>query len=232
MVTKIKKQSLLSRTEISNLSGIILQQINDISGAQLDSLEKYHELPVEIHECFMAKKSSRVFSRSTVDRICQMDFFRVLRNEFKDYKIANVFTEVYRDSYPEIYFRLVRPGCPQDVGDPHTDFWSHSAYGRNFGGMGSTWKIWIPLVVEKGLNGLNFYPGVTDVSDIQWTFSNGRIFCDRSQEALGKEVLVDTDPGDALVFRDDVLHSGAVNFGNHTRVSIEITFIRDELFTS
>ena len=38
-------------------------------------------------------------------------------------------------------------------------------------------------------------------------------------------MLVPVQPGDMLIFRDDVIHSGAINEGAFTRSSIEITFI-------
>jgi ectoine hydroxylase-related dioxygenase (phytanoyl-CoA dioxygenase family) len=83
----------------------------------------------------------------------------------------------------------------------------------------------VAITVEPQKSGLEFYPDLRTLSDVIYSDANGKLDCDRSQPVLGNPFLASVNPGDALIFRDDVLHSGAVNQGSFTRSSIEITFV-------
>jgi hypothetical protein len=219
-------QSLLSYEEVNFIKGLIRNQIETVCSTSLPHLEMYHLLSPSIHVEFMSRKSSRIFNPRAVEELTNRPFFKSLQTRFDKYKISNIVSEGGREDAPEIYFRLVRPNKLQDVGDPHCDHWSHSAYGIDYGGVGSTWKVWIAIVSEEYKNGLEIFPNAVDQGLIPWEFRDGRILCDRTRPELGIPQLQRTGAGDAVIFRDDVLHAGAHNFGSTTRVSVEITFIK------
>lgn len=78
--------------------------------------------------------------------------------------------------------------------------------------------------MEPGLNGLQFFPDA-NTEHVAWTRDNRTVYCDSGQTALGAPHLPEIVSGEAFIFRDDVLHAGALNLGKKTRVSVEITFV-------
>jgi len=219
-----KHDAALSNDEINKIEKLMLEQISLITGRKLDSVKLYHALPDFIHKIMLSKKGARVFQREYVEQILSMPFFLKLRNRFEKFTVSNIVTETYKLETEEIYFRLVRPWQTSDVGCPHCDFWFHQAYGLEYAGRGSTWKCWIPITVEPFKSGLEIYPGAS-IDTVEYVVQDKKLSCDKNQPSLGEPVLIPVQPGDMLLFRDDVIHSGAINEGAFTRSSIEITFI-------
>ncbi len=219
-----KHDAALSNDEIDKIEKLMLEQISMTTGRRLDSVKLYHEFPDFIHKIMLSKKGARVFQRESVEQILSMPFFLKLRNRFEKFTVSNIVTETYKSETEEIYFRLVRPWQTSDVGCPHCDFWFHQAYGLEYASRGSTWKCWIPITVEPFKSGLEIYPGAS-IDTVEYVVQDKKLSCDKYQPSLGEPLLVPVQPGDILVFRDDVIHSGAINEGAFTRSSIEITFI-------
>jgi len=174
----------------------------------------------------MSSKRARVFQREAVSQILAMPFFLKLSKRFEKFTVSNIVTKTNKSDTKEIYFRLVRPLVTADVGCPHCDFWFHLEYGLEYAARGNTWKCWIPITVEPLKSGLVIYPEAF-IDEVAYTFQDKKISCDKHQLSLGESVLVPVQPGDMLLFRDDVIHSGAINKGRFTRSSIEITFIKN-----
>ena len=85
-----------------------------------------------------------------------------------------------------------------------------------------------PLIVEPGLNGLLVFPGSHKELIESYTsgFRDGiykPIF--DSSTIQTKPVLANVCPGEMLIFDDNLLHGGAINYGSSTRVSLEFTLI-------
>jgi len=220
-----KIEGILDESEVNAIERLIIDQINLFTQVKIKSLKKYHFVSDSVHQQLLSKKDARVFTRKSVEKILLMPFFLELQNRFQEFTISNVVTEDNELNAKEIYFRLVRPNCPSDIGCPHCDFWFHNAYNLDYGGPGSTWKCWIPITVESMKSGLEFYPNAA-LNKVSYSAYNKKLSCDKNQAALGKSVLVPIQSGDILIFRDDVIHSGAMNRGSETRSSIEITFIK------
>ncbi|MBM3394765.1 MAG: phytanoyl-CoA dioxygenase family protein, partial [Betaproteobacteria bacterium] len=158
----------------------------------------------------------------------RLPFFARLRNAFGPFAIAEAFFgDTHVAGLEEIYWRLVRPHATGDVGPLHADRWFHQMmhmYGRAFPERCFTLKVWIPVLTEPGRNGLLLVPGSHRREwkhSTQWI--NGQPKPRFEDEA--EPVLMSTAPGEALIFHEDLLHGGAVNAGQDTRVSTEITLV-------
>ena len=220
-----KIDALLSSSEIRSIASLIIDRIKFFTGLKIKSVNEYHTIPDSVHAQILANKATRIFPQKSFERISAMPFFSELKSRFTGFSISNVITESHELNRNEIYFRLVRPYRLSDIGCPHCDFWFHKAYGLKYGGPGMTWKCWIPITVESNKSGLEFFPHAS-VDEVRYSLDDKRLSCDASQAALGEPLLVPVDPGDVLIFRDDVIHSGALNRSATTRSSIEITFVQ------
>lgn len=136
-------------------------------------------------------------------------------------------TNEVENGAPEIVWRLVRPGQPDDVGPLHADgwFWDINRWpvppGRR------RVKIWTMVHGEAGNAGLRVVPGSHRAAP--WPHGmEHRHGLDKpifDEAALGekKPLLLNTQPGTSVVFHDDLLHGGAVTGGDQCRVSFEFT---------
>jgi len=166
-------------------------------------------------------KKSRTFNAETVARIKSLDFIRVLEREFGRFEISGE----SGFEKEEIYWRLVRPGQRDDVGPVHADQWFWNlGNGVTPAGVQRV-KVWIAVMTEAGRNGLRIVPG-SHRQEWRWhgEFRDGimKPVFDQDPETIGLE-LPEFTPGQAIVFNDRLLHAGALNAGEKTRVSIEFT---------
>jgi hypothetical protein len=217
---------LLSEQDLT----IVIQAVEEHLSLKLSTpllLSDYHILATDAVHLMLSPKKERVLSEVATSRLLTLPSFQKLLNSYPNYKIGDVaYDSLNKERRPELYFRLVRPHQPSDIGTPHCDFWFHDAvdYGCS---KGDTIKFWIPLLIEPGLNGLYFYPYAPLEIPYRIIDSIGlkrpMIDCDLS--TLGDPVLAHLTAGQCLMFSDDVLHCGAVNLGSMTRVSMEITLV-------
>jgi hypothetical protein len=166
-------------------------------------------------------KKSRTFSADVVSMIKSLDFMSVLAKEFGRFEISGE----SGFEKEEIYWRLVRPREKEDVGPVHADQWFWNlGNGATPAGVQRV-KVWIAVMTEAGRNGLKIVPG-SHRHEWQWhgEFRDGimKPVFDQDPETIGLE-LPEFTPGQAIVFNDRLLHVGAVNSGDKTRVSIEFT---------
>lgn len=191
-------------------------------------MARYHELAPRLDHQALWPKAPRILPQTNVERFKRTGFFARLLECFGPFTIAEAFHgDTHVEGLEEIYWRLVRPEAPSDVGDLHADCWFHQImgmYGRAFPTQCFTLKIWIPVITEPGRNGLMLVPG----SHLrEWRHStrwvNGQ---PKPQfDDVADAQLIPAAPGEALIFHERLLHGGAVNRGSHTRVSCEITLV-------
>ncbi len=93
-------------------------------------------------------KARRLLPDYDVDEIKAMPFMHKLRDDLGAFTLATVIlpdgTQTPRE---EIYWRIVRPNEPSDVGPAHRDRDFHAQYGILEGV--DTRKVWIPLWAEE-----------------------------------------------------------------------------------
>jgi len=219
---------LYTTTEVAFLRQAIENHVGDVLGLSSLTLKNYHLEVSEDQHKTLSDKRLRVFRECESKQIESLAGTRGLMANHPGYEISNVIhNSSEREARPQFYFRLVRPGHPDDVGLPHCDFWFDAAMGTGWG-KGNTIKFWIPIEIEPGLNGLYFFPSAPPDVPFKILESGGfrRPQIATTLDSLGTPVLPCPAPGQALKFGDDVLHAGAPNRGTSTRVSIEITLVR------
>jgi hypothetical protein len=217
-----EKVTLCNINDLAFIKNCIRERIFYATSIPIDTLEHYH-LTHNDHHYRMRKKSTRQFTSDAVEQILGLPSLLYLVDRFSNYTIDRTIDENGIGDRPEIYFRLCRPGYEEDIGDPHMDCWYHQVAGLGHT-KGSTYKVWIAICSQPQLNGLKFFP-YADVENVQWVNRNSKPACTPGQVALGDPVLPAVTAGEAFIFKDDVIHMGALNEGDNTRVSVEITFV-------
>ena len=189
-------------------------------------MEHYHELSHLVDHAQAWPKYSRVLPKEAVETIRNMPFFERLEDEFGKIKIA----DEEKFGWGNIYWRLVRPGN-SDYGSIHSDRWfvKLGYYGEEINDVScERVKIWLPLYSVPGKNGLLVIPSSHHKIDWKWhseeRYGQKKPVIDEDISKLNVNMLP-TEPGRAIVFHYDLLHGGAPNLADTTRVSLEFTFL-------
>lgn len=225
-------RSLLQKEELHRIRQMIRKQwlhhIQDVSPNEAPSfadldVDCYHERAHLLDHHSIWSKKERTLSAADVKEFRAMSLFRTLESEFGKFAIA----DVEKNGWEEIYWRLVRPNEPMDVGPLHADKWFWDVLHQPMMTGTERIKIWIAIYCEPGLSGLNIAPG-THLHDYPYhaELRNGiqkpRIDVAESHFKLQ---LFDSSPGDAILFHDKLIHGGAVTKGNLTRINLEFTLL-------
>jgi hypothetical protein len=215
-------------------------------------LARYHELSHLVDHASLWPKSARILPADAVALIRATGLCRLLEDAFGRFDISDEEALGRED----IYWRLVRPAAERliarpaaerpierpvsegpiaaraangDTGPVHADRWFWElGHGETPAGVERI-KVWVAVITEPGLSGLSLLPGS---HRREWRYHGEmrhgfvKPVIDEDVERLGLE-LVRTEPGDAVVFNDGLLHGGGESRGAYTRVSFELTmFVR------
>lgn len=186
------------------------------------SMDRYHQFCESIpHEEYWTK-SKRILPK---DLLCKFKETHLYRWLHENCEIAQITGEDLVED-EEVYWRLVRPNAPCDVGPLHADAWFWELNGDTTPHKDERVKVWIPIFTEPGKSGLRYVPGSQSTKvPYNATVRHGKrkpqIQIDLSELS---EVFYG-HPGTPFIFHDRLIHGGAVG-GEHTRVSIEFTFHR------
>lgn len=193
-------------------------------------IENYHLLANLVDHQKLWPKSNRILPSTSVEHIKKLPFLATLREEFGEFDISDVYDTEQHYGHEEIYWRLVRPNEKGDVGSLHKDTWFHGAFNGGYGMFPPgtvTVKIWVPIYCEAGKNGLAISKG-SHLKKYQYRMiienNAPRPYLEEDPATVGAE-LIYTEPGNLLVFNEEVLHGGVINTGTRTRVSAEITMV-------
>lgn len=186
---------------------------------------RYHDLKDLVDHRSLWPKAARIFPPEEVEQIRQMSLLRLLETEFGEYTIADE-EDLQREN---IYWRIVRPNEPSDVGPLHADRWFWDlGHGKMPAGVERV-KVWIAVVCEPGAHGLQIVRGS---HRRDWRYHSeqhdgmNKPRIDEDSAVLNPKP-VSTSAGTAVVFHDKLLHGGVVNRGSLTRISFEFTmFVR------
>ena len=221
-LTKI--QSLITSSWLLNISNNTTPQIlEEFKSARIN---RYHELAHLLDHGSIWPKVSRILNPDAVTEIRSMSLMRRLEDEFGYFEIS----DEDNVGHEEIYWRLVRPNSPTDVGPLHADAWfwdlGHGVTPRGCKRV----KVWIAIHCTPGKDGFKFVPGS---HKHEWPY-HGELRDGITKPKIGvseKEldvVIFNSQPGEAIIFNDHLLHGGAVG-QNETRVSLEFTmFVKNE----
>jgi len=191
-------------------------------------LPNYHQFADSVDHNLLWPKKWRLFSKEIVNTIAEFETIEKLKNEFGSCSISEiVYDNVVQAGEKEVYWRLVRPNVASDVGPLHADQWFHNLVDSGYGMFSpntKTVKVWIAIYTEPGLNGLMVVPESHSKDWQHTTVMIGGAMKPCLVDAV-EPTLVATEPGRLIIFNDKLLHGGAINSGNLTRVSVEITLV-------
>lgn len=198
--------------------------------AQAYGIANYHQISDRMDHNKLWSKRNRVLPQSSVDCIKSLPFITQLKKEFGEFSISDIYDTQQHHGKEEIYWRLVRPNRQNDVGSLHRDSWFHDSFNGGYGMFPegtTTVKVWIPIYCEPGKSGLALVAG-SHLREWNYHFEtmNGaaKPILDEDPSTIDAK-LIPTEPGNMLIFNENVLHGGVVNRGEKTRVSVEITMV-------
>lgn len=189
-------------------------------------IDKYHTLSESVEHDTMWPRSAREVPRAMAEEICKLDFFSRLEAALGPYIISD-----YEGSgFQDFTWRLCRPCVEHDVGPLHTDgsFWVLEQKKSPEGHVRV--KCWMALYNEEGLSGLKVVPDShKNQNPYHSDTRHGRMKPTLLNADASVPVLPPMGAGSVILFHDNLLHGGAVGYGDATRVSLEFTlFVRKD----
>ena len=221
----------LQADELERVRDIIerqwLKRIEQVAPEQTQAfaargIARYHELSHLVDHTSIWPRDSRLLSAAEVAEIRQMSIFKQLEAEFGELAIS----DEEKPGKEVVNWRLVRPN-KADVGPIHADKWFWDLNRWPMPPEVQRLKVWLAIYCEPGLSGLRLIP---DSHFQDWPYCEDRrhgILKPKIQvsETELSPQLFPSQPGDALIFHDKLLHGGAISRGNLTRVSLEFTLL-------
>ena len=217
-------RSLITNSWLLNISNNTTQQITEKFKSV--GINRYHELAHLLDHESIWPKAKRILNPEAVSEIRKMSLIRRLEDEFGYFEIS----DEDNVGHEEIYWRLVRPNSPTDVGPIHADAWFWDL-GHGVTPLGhKRVKVWIAICCTPGKDGFKFVPGS---HKLEWPYRGElkdgitKPKIDISEKELDV-VIFSSQPGEAIIFNDQLLHGGVIG-QDETRVSLEFTmFVKKE----
>jgi len=203
---------------------ILSEQSQQSSVISSMPMNQYHLHSEQVDHQSLWPKKARILGPNAVDTIKTLPFYKTLVDKLGVVEISGE----ENSGWQEIYWRIVRPGN-SDIGELHADKWfwdlGHGVLASNKRRI----KIWIALETSAGQSGLRVAPGSHLDPNIKY---HGEVDhtgiakpkLDEAESSLDIMNLV-TNPGEFVIFHDELIHGGMVNQSNETRVSIEATLL-------
>jgi len=223
----------MSTRELSTIKGLITDQYlarlsslskTEINEFYLKGMQQYHLLSHMVEHQTLWPKKVRTLGPNAVEQFKELPFFTRLKNSLNIHSITNE----DGSEWEEVYWRIVRPGST-DVGGFHADKWFWDLGHGNIPDGYKRIKIWIAIEVVKNKSGLSIIPGSHLRHDWKYHGKEDHTGITKPQfdEDIAKLNVVDlsTDPGDYVVFNDELIHAGMPNQSDETRVSLEATLL-------
>jgi hypothetical protein len=125
---------------------------------------------------------------------------------------------------PDVYWRLVRPDSPSDVGSVHADYWFWDLLGFDFPADMQRVKVWLPLLQDDENPSLMVLPG-SHLRDFRYTSFVNHLGHRKPQYAdediTDRMIPAPVRTGQAVIFNDRLLHGGRST--GVLRISLEFT---------
>lgn len=194
-------------------------------------MERYHELSHVVPHAKMWGKLARILPAESAKKFRTTSLIKNLETEFGTFEI----TDEDNVGHEEIYWRIVRPEAAGDIGPLHADRWFFEFGEKEIPSDKRMVKVWCAIYCQPGKSGLRVLPGSHRK---EWKHHGERrdgfikpVF-DEDEKTLDMKTLI-TEPGQAIVFNDLLLHGGIPTTGDKTRVSIEFAmFVPKDRFDS
>ncbi|WP_145596245.1 phytanoyl-CoA dioxygenase family protein [Candidatus Pelagibacter sp. FZCC0015] len=180
----------------------------------------YQKISDQIDHKKLWPLKNRILSFSDYKKILSTNLFNDIKSIYSDAEVSDE-NDI---GHGEIYWRIVRPKSPKDVGSVHADRWFWEINNNYSPPNSRRIKFWISLWCE-GNNGLSVIPNTQKLKyDFDYEFRDGQnkpIFLPEKKNL--KLLKLNSKPGTLVVFHDNLLHGGCLNESDLTRVSIEFT---------
>ena len=185
------------------------------------TLERYHEVATPENHPHLLSKLGRVMSAEAVAEIKTMSPFAYIQDAFGDHYLS----DEEKLGHEQICFRIVRPNIRADVGSLHRDAWFWDMHKFEVPEGWGRAKMWVSVCGEPGKANLLLAHGShLDNTGFDTATIDGKL------EFLPRTPPEEIDlrrfmggPGAPVMFNYQTLHVGAVNKGEQSRVSFEIT---------
>lgn len=192
-------------------------------------IDQYHMFASNLDHSAIWPKSVRILPPATAAWFVKTEFYKQLAEEFDIISIS----DEDNMGWPNLYWRLVRPNKPDDIGPLHRDSWFWKLNDNFPKPMAKHHrvKVWIPIVTEPGKNGLMVEEASHTRDDIEWSGEprhgiNKPVLL--TELNLLHPILLELSEGNSIIFHDDLVHGGSLNRGKCTRVSLEFTLLVKE----
>lgn len=219
--------NLLEVRDIECLIKKICDKLNSVQKAKkfnLHNLHLFHKVNLE------NKEYQKIIQTNKRNFILDYNF---LKKKIANSKISKILKQIWgHDEFKIIWigspskkevknnrvgFRIARPKNISDVAKEHID--SYNDINNYF------FTIWVPLIGFSKNYSLKIYPKTHSLNHskniCKYDGKNSRLF---KKNYLGKfnEKRLTLKKGSIIIFDQNLIHGGAVNNGNKTRVSAEI----------
>lgn len=188
---------------------------------------EYHEISETINHASIWTKAARLLPVELVNLFMKSQLMTNIVEEFPSAFIS----DEENFGCPEVFFRLVRPNAPTDVGPLHADSWFWEANQWSIPDGFQRVKIWISLWSGANEFGFKYLPGSHNNDykhSIEFRDGKYKPLFDANQIQQEIEIFKSL-PGDFIIFNDNLLHGGQSTATN-TRVSLEFTLILKNRF--
>ena len=190
------------------------------------SVKDYHQISNNLDHSNIWTKKSRILPKKFFLEFLKSRLFSKLKDIFGEIEIS----DEENFGYGNIYWRLVRPNQSNDVGPYHRDSWFWEL-NNNFPKPSYPFyrvKIWISIETERNKSGLLIERNSHNRKNVNWIGKRKHgiikpVLIDHPD--LFDMELIDTKSGDIIIFNDNLIHGGAINTGDNTRVSAEFTIL-------
>jgi hypothetical protein len=184
-------------------------------------ITRYHEISNYFDHSAVWDKSARLFSAEEVQIFIEdFSFLRSLEDLLGVVEIA----DIEKIGYPEIYWRIVRPGVA-DVAPAHKDSWFWSVTNNlSVEAQRGLAKIWIPIWSEPNVSGLAVSPGSHKIEiPFGAELRHGRLKPTVDPADLNQIdfKLLRVLDGGMILFDRELLHRGFGSDSRLTRISLE-----------
>ncbi|MDO8289813.1 MAG: phytanoyl-CoA dioxygenase family protein [Parvibaculum sp.] len=217
-VTRIRE--LIKERLVYNAGNLNRKEVDLISNCSLD---QYHTVSSHFDHQKMLCKAGRILSKEAVEEIRSMSIFDYFKEGLGSFDLA----DEDNVGHEQVCFRVVRPNMKEDVGSLHCDSWFWDYYNWPTPAGQNRLKVWVPICVDAGKNGLIAVPGShTEDRLYQTKLAGHKIAFEPGFDISNLDYrLFDRPAGTTFLFNYFMLHVGAANISATTRVSIEFTVL-------
>ncbi len=186
----------------------------------------YQKISDQIDHKKLWPLKNRILPFNDYKKILSTSLFNNIKSIYSDAEVS----DENNIGHGEIYWRIVRPKSPKDVGSVHADRWFWEINNNYSPPNSRRIKFWVSLWCE-GNNGLGVIPNTQKLKyNFDYEFRDGQnkpIFLPEKNNL--KLLKLNSRPGTLVVFHDNLLHGGCLNESDLTRVSIEFTIFTKKI---